>query len=80
MTIDRDYMLRKPPGPSATQLFVDTRIVPLVVNMAWDLEVTLNRASVRTGLRPAIIVCGATGILFLTLLRLFRDLRGAADA
>ena len=79
MTVDRDYMLRKPPGPSATQLFVDTRIVPPVVNLLWDMEVALNRASVRTGVRPAIIVGGVAGALSLILFRLLRGSRAAAE-
>jgi hypothetical protein len=73
MIIGRDYLLKKPPGPLAPKLFLDTKIVPLAVNTAGGLEVALDRASVRTGIRPAVILAGITGIVSLALFRLLRN-------
>jgi len=61
MSVGRDYMVRKTMGPSAPKLFLDTRIIPSLVNAAGGAEVMLDRAAVRTGLRPLLILAGATG-------------------
>jgi hypothetical protein len=66
MTVGRDYLLNKPSPPSAPKLFLDHQIVPRVVNAAGAVEVALDRASVRTGIRPAAIVAGGVGLLSLT--------------
>ncbi|TXN02786.1 hypothetical protein FV242_13875 [Methylobacterium sp. WL64] len=58
MTVGYDYMLRKPSGPSAPKMFLDTRVVPAVVNIAGGVEVALNRASARTGLHPMLLLVG----------------------
>jgi hypothetical protein len=71
LIIGRDYMLRKPSGPSAPKLFLDTQVVPVAVNIAGSLEVALDRAARRTGVRPALILAGATGLIGLGLVRLF---------
>jgi threonine dehydrogenase-like Zn-dependent dehydrogenase len=71
LVIGRDYLLKKPSGPSAPKLFLDTQVVPLVANIAGGLEVALDRAAVRTGIRPAVIVAGATGLIGFGLIRLF---------
>ena len=60
MTIGRDYLLRKPAKPSRPQLVLDAQIVPLAVNVAGSLEVALDRASVRTGVRPSLSATTAT--------------------
>ncbi|MBP0493677.1 hypothetical protein [Roseomonas indoligenes] len=73
MTIGRDYLLRKPAGPSAPKLFLDTQVVPAAVNVAGSLEVALDRASVRTGIRPSVILAGVTGVISLALFRIFSD-------
>ena len=73
MAVGRTYMLRKPGDPSTPRLFLDTRVVPLVVTMAG--EVASERASMRTGVRPVWRLGGLTGIL----LRLLRIPRAAAD-
>ena len=78
MIIGRDYLLRKPAGPSAPKLFLDTRVVPVAVNMAGAVEVALDRAAARTGVRPALIVAGATTALALVVLGLLRNRRTAA--
>lgn len=51
MVVDRDYMLRKQSGPSAPKLFLDTKVVPAVVNAFGSMEVGLARAAARTGVR-----------------------------
>ena len=61
MIIGRDYMLRKPQGPSAPKVFFDTRVIPLAVNAVGALEVALDRAARRTGVRPAVILAGLIG-------------------
>jgi len=76
--IGRDYMLEKPAGPSAPKLFLDTQVVPLAVNIAGGLEVALDRASMRTGIRPAIILAGVTGAVSLALYSLLRGRSRAA--
>jgi hypothetical protein len=77
--VGRDYLLKKPPGPSASRLFVNTRLLPLAVNIAGGLEVALDRASVRSGIRPAMIVAGVTGVVTFVLFRLLRDREQADD-
>jgi hypothetical protein len=62
MVVGRDYMLKKPSGPSAPKLFLDTKLVPAAVNMLGAAEVALDRLSVRTGLSPRTIVAGAAGL------------------
>ncbi len=77
MIIGRDYLLKKPSAPSKPKLFLDTQVVPLVVNMAGGLEVALDRASERTGIRPSVILGGIASLLSFVLLQLFFN-RGAA--
>lgn len=79
MTVGRDYMLRKDTGPSAPKLFLDTKVVPLAVNAAGLVEVGLDRAAVRTGLRPIAIAAAATGGLLLSLVALLRTRRVVAE-
>lgn len=71
MIIGRDYLLEKPPGPSAPKLFLDTQVVPLAVNAAGGLEVALHRVAARTGVRPAVILAGVAGLASLVLFNLF---------
>jgi hypothetical protein len=63
MLVDRDYMLKKPSGPSAPKLFLDTQVVPVVVNALGGAEVALHRVSARTGVRPAVLLAGIAGVL-----------------
>ncbi len=63
-------LLKKPSGPSAPKLFLDTQVVPLAANLAGAVEVALDRAAARTGVRPAVILAGATGLIGLGLFRL----------
>jgi hypothetical protein len=56
MTVGRDYLMKQPSRPSVPKLFLNTRIIPRAVNSAGSLEVALDRAAVRTGLRPAVIL------------------------
>ena len=73
--VERDYMLKKPSGPSAPKVFFDTQIVPRAANAAGDLEVLLNRSAVRTGIRPSFILAGLAGLVSLVLFRLWRSRR-----
>ena len=75
MVIGRDYMLKKPAGPSAPKRFLDTRVVPRVVNMAGAAEVALDAAAVRAGIRPSVIVVGVAGMAVFTALRLLTRTR-----
>jgi len=65
-------LLTKPSGPSAPKLFFDTQVVPLAANIAGGLEVALDRAATRTGVRPAVILAGATGLIGFGLFQLIR--------
>ena len=63
MTVGRDYMLKKTTGPSAPKFFIDTELVPRLVNAVGRGEVMLDRTAVRLGVRPSVLVAGAAGIL-----------------
>jgi len=76
MSVGRDYMVRKTTGPSAPKLFLDTRIVPRLVNTAGGAEVLLDRAATRTGLRPSMILAGAAGGVALLIIGAWRRRRG----
>ena len=77
MTVGRDYLMKQSSGPSAPKLFLDTRIIPGAVNVAGSVEVALDRAAQRTGLRPAVILTSGVAAAFLTVLSLWRK-RNAA--
>ncbi|MBB4619780.1 hypothetical protein [Sphingomonas abaci] len=62
MTVGRDYMLKKTSGPSGPKYLLDTKVVPRLVNTAGTAEVWLDRAAVRLGQRPAVLVAGAAGL------------------
>lgn len=84
MTVGRDYLMKQPSRPSAPKLFLDTRIIPAAVNAAGSLEVALDRAAVRTGLRPSVIlagsaVAGALAVLSLWLTRNATPVRPHTD-
>jgi hypothetical protein len=70
MPVDRDYMLKKPAGPSPPKLFLDTQVVPAAVNALGRMEVALNRTAAQTGVRPAVILAAATGVLAFGLFRI----------
>ena len=80
MIIGRDYMLRKPQGPSAPKVFFDTRVIPLAVNAVGALEVALDRAARRGGVRPSILLAGIAGVASLLLIGLRRPTRAGTDA
>ena len=63
MTVGRDYMLKKTTGPSAPKFFIDTELVPRLVNAVGRGEVMLDRTAVRLGVRPSVLDAGAAGIL-----------------
>jgi hypothetical protein len=62
MTVGREYMLVKPGRPSLPKQFIDTQIIPMGVNIAGAVEVALDRAAARTGVRPSVILMGAVGL------------------
>jgi len=72
MLIGRDYLLKKSGRPSSLKLFLDTQVVPLAANIAGGLEVTVDRAARRMGVRPAVILAGAAGLASISLLALAR--------
>jgi hypothetical protein len=63
VTIGRNYLLEKPPGPSAPKRLFDQRVIPLVVNLASRCEFALDDASQRTGVRPSFILFAGTAVL-----------------
>lgn len=78
MTVGRDYMLRKDRGPSAPKLFLDTKIVPRLVNSAGGAEVALDRIARSTRVRPSLLLAGAAGVLSFAAYRMARQARAAA--
>jgi hypothetical protein len=79
LIIGRDYLLKKPSGPSAPKLFLDTQVVPLAANIAGGIEVALDRVSVRSGVRPALILAGAAGLASLAVIGFVTRRPSAAD-
>lgn len=72
MTVGRDYLMKQPSRPSAPKVFLDTRIIPAAVNVAGSVEVALDRAAMRTGLRPVVILTGVTVAGVLAVVTLWR--------
>ena len=72
MVVGRDYMLEKSAWPSAPKLFLDTKVVPAAVNSLGRLEVVLDQASARTGLRTGVLLAGAVGLALIGMYRLLR--------
>jgi hypothetical protein len=62
MVVGRDYLLKKTSGPSAPKHFLDTWIVPRAVNTAGIMEVALDRAAVRTGVRSSFLLMSCVGV------------------
>jgi hypothetical protein len=62
MVVDRDYMLKQQSGPSPPKLFLDTKVVPAVVNALGSVEVGLARASARTGVSATGILASAAAL------------------
>lgn len=75
MLIGRDYLLKNPVRPSGLKLFLDTQVVPFAANVAGGLEVAVDRAARRLGVRPAVVVAGAAGLASLSVLVLVRRRR-----
>lgn len=72
MTVGRNYMLHKGSGPSAPKFFLDTQVVPRLVDAAGGAEVALDRAARATGVRPSLLLAGAAGALSLAAARALR--------
>ncbi|WP_454280651.1 hypothetical protein [Sphingomonas sp. Marseille-Q8236] len=79
MTVGRDYMLKKTTGPSAPKFFIDTQLVPRLVNAIGRGEVLLDRSAVRLGVRPSVLAAGAACVMAVLLLGIPRGQRGARD-
>ena len=75
MVIGRDYILRKPGRPSGPKLFLHTQVVPLAANIAGGLEVAVDGAARRFGVRPAAVLAGAAGLASLSVLYFARRRR-----
>jgi len=75
MTVGRDYMLKKDHGPSAPKMFVDTQVVPRLVNSIGGAEVALDRAARWSGMRPSLLLAGALAGLSLAAAGVFRARR-----
>jgi hypothetical protein len=67
MVVSRDYMLKLPNGPSAPKLFLDTKLVPAVVNALGGAEVALDRTSRRTGLSGRVILGSVAAVMSIAL-------------
>ena len=78
MIISRDYMLKKPEGPSKPKRFLDVHVVPRVANIAGAMEVALDRASVRLGVRPSLLLVCLAGLLSFGLIGFLRGRRRIA--
>ncbi len=52
--VSRAYLLHKPPRPSALTLFVNQRIMPLLIDSAASVEALVESAAVRTRQRPGM--------------------------
>ena len=76
--VGKDYMLRKPSGPSAPKLFFDTEVIPMATNAVGRLEILLDRAADRSGIRPSILLAGMAGLTSLILFRLWPSRRSAS--
>ncbi|MDR6146537.1 hypothetical protein QE363_002330 [Sphingomonas sp. SORGH_AS870] len=79
MTVGRDYMLKKTTGPSAPKYFIDTQIVPRLVNAVGRGEVLLDRSAVRLGIRPSVLVGGAACVVAGLLWNTRRGQSGTTD-
>ncbi|GGB19552.1 hypothetical protein GCM10011380_06400 [Sphingomonas metalli] len=73
MTVGRDYMLRKGGGPSAPKLFLDTKVVPRLVDVAGGAEVALDRAARATGVRPSLLLAGTMSGLAVAVVGIWRS-------
>lgn len=79
MTVGRDYMLKKTSGPSASKFFIDTQLVPRLVNAIGRGEVMLDRSAVRLGVRPSVLVAGVAGALVMLVFGIRRGRQGAVE-
>lgn len=70
MLINRDYLLKRPSGPSASKQFLDQKILPLAVNALGRVEVAISRTSARTSVRSAVIVASMVAVVSISLARL----------
>ena len=72
MDVGRDDMLRKEGESSGPRLFLDQQVVPFATNVAGWFEGGLDRASVRSGVRPSVLLAAGMGLASLILVSLPR--------
>ncbi|MFC6789080.1 hypothetical protein ACFQE0_05210 [Methylobacterium komagatae] len=70
--------MKKPSAPSKPKQFFDVQVVPMAVNAAGSLEVALDQAARRLGLRPSTLVAGSAALLSLAVLCAVRSSRRPA--
>lgn len=62
MTVEPNYMLEKPSGPSRSKLFLDQTVVPALANAAGAVEGGMERAVIVARRNPVLAVGLATGL------------------
>ncbi len=78
--VGKDYLLEKPPGPTAPVRFVHQQVMPVMIDIAGAGEVALQRLSNRLAVKPAAILGGLAGagaIFILAALRRRQRMRQA---
>ncbi|WP_157063956.1 hypothetical protein [Methylobacterium tarhaniae] len=71
MLVERDYMLKKPPGPSRPKLVLDQVVVPWLANAAGTVEAGIEQVVIASRRNPLLAIgLAAAGIgLALTMAR-----------
>ena len=59
--VGRDYMLKKGAGPSAPKVFLDQKVVPVMIDAAGSVEGVLERVAVRVRRMPVAALAAALG-------------------
>lgn len=65
MTVGREYLMKKPPRPSAAKVFFDRRFIPRAVNITGSAEAALERVATRTSIRPLLILSYSAAMMSL---------------
>lgn len=65
MTVGREYLMKKPPRPSAAKVFFDRRFIPRAVNITGSAEAALDRVATRTSIRPLLILSYSAAMMSL---------------
>jgi hypothetical protein len=59
--VTKNYMLKKPQGPSAPKLFLDQQVVPALIDAAGAVEGVLETIAVRSRAAPFSALGAALG-------------------